>query len=696
MKAIEKGFPTLCVDEIAEKESYRKEINRPIYHIHKWWAKRLGSVFRAIAMGSLSENSWPDFFKKCNFGGKVVLDPFMGSGTTLGESLKLGASVIGCDINPVSTFIVTQSLTRVSINDLIAEFDNIEADVSEEIKSYFVTKRNGKFLPVLYYFWVNEIETPNGEKIPLFSNYIIAKDAYASKKPIAKILCPKCGGIFENRHDAVSVDCDNCGNRFNPQIGPVKGSVVIDSDGVPHKIKDLIQKSNCKPNNRLYGMLAVSEDGEKIYLSPNQFDLELIDRAKTKLQSCKNNLPLPKMPVRSGHNTNQAKGYNYNFWSDFFSDRQLLCLGILAKRIMEISDESLRDQFICLLSGTLEFNNLFCSYKGEGTGAVRHIFSNHILKPERSPLENSVWGIKGKSSGTFLTLFHSRLIKAKEYLDTPFDLKIANGVSSKVVVSNPIKPSLTYSWESFSNNSQSAMILNGDSSKLNIPDKSVDAVITDPPYFDFVHYSELSDFFYSWISILSPKKYFRNRVDSSHSGEVQDKDPMEFSRKISAVYKECNRALKDDGVMCFSFHHSNSDGWAALYNAIRMAEFNIVACHPIKAEMSVGTPKSASSDPINLDAIIVCKKNTGKTHKTPVSALDKAESDILMLESLGRKLTNGDKFVIKAAAQLIESSYNNDSELIYKAKLDNWKDAEHKLQFEFELRESAMAIPSHG
>ncbi|WP_350314895.1 hypothetical protein, partial [Pseudoalteromonas sp. TB43-MNA-CIBAN-0091] len=60
-------------------------------------------------------------------------------------------------------------------------------------------------------------------------------------------------------------------------------------------------------------------------------------------------------------------------------------------RILQIEEQTIRDHFVCLFSGTLEFNNLFCSFKGEGTGAVRHMFSNHILKPERTPLENTVW-----------------------------------------------------------------------------------------------------------------------------------------------------------------------------------------------------------------------------------------------------------------------------------------------------------------
>ena len=49
-------------------------------------------------------------------------------------------------------------------------------------------------------------------------------------------------------------------------------------------------------------------------------------------------------------------------------------------------------------------------------------------------------------------------------------------------------------------------------------------------------------------------------------------------------------------------------GWMAIYNAITKAGFDIVAAHPVKAEMSVASPKSAAKNPINLDAILICKK----------------------------------------------------------------------------------------
>lgn len=659
------------IDEIAELESYRKEINRPIYYIHKWWAKRLGSVFRAIVSGSLSENCWSNFHEQQNYAGKVVLDPFMGSGTTLGESIKLGAKVIGCDVNPVSTFIVKQALTSVNLNDLETEFQAIEKDVKNEILSFYTTKVPGasKHTPALYYFWVKIVTTPDGEEISLFSSYVFSKNAYPKKKPESQILCPLCENIFTGKYNSINEQCPQCTHIFNPQIGTVKGAKVFDKYGKEYKIKDLVNDNNHAPNHKLYAILALNEQGKKVYIKPTEFDHKLFNRAKQRFEELKKELPLPTMAIRFGYNTKQAKGYNYHYWHDFFNERQLLCLGILLKRILKIENTTIRDQFVCLFSGTLEFNNLFCSFKGEGTGAVRHLFSHHILKPERTPLENTVWGIDGKSSGSFSTLFKSRLLKAKAYLDNPFEIMIDNSktkrTSKKLVCSTPIDVVITDDWNSFKAKDNSALVLNGDSSILDIPDSSVDAIVTDPPYFDFIHYSELSDFFYAWLSkALSDEYAYLSHPDSSHKNEVQDKDYQQFSYKISKIFAECFRVLKSEGLMCFSYHHSTIEGWIAIYNAVTQAGFNIVAAHPVKAEMSVSTPKSAAKEPINLDIILICKKQNESSiiKYNRINLKKNIEKYMQRFDSIGRNLSSGDKFVIACSQAISFASCNNITE----------------------------------
>lgn len=664
---IENYFPFEEIDPIAEIESYRKEIYRPIYHIHKWWAKRLGSVFRSIVSGAMNEGEWKDFHEFQNHSGKIVLDPFMGSGTTLGEAAKLGASVIGCDVNPVSAFLVTQALTQINLNSLETEYKAIERDVKDEISSYYTTMVPGasKPTPALYYFWVKIVTTPEGEEIPLFTSYVFSKNAYPSKKPDSQIWCPSCESVIVGRYNCIEIECPCCSHNFNPQNGRAKGAKVLDTKGTEYKIKNLVASFENPPKHKLYAVMALNEAGEKVYIKPTRYDYDILEDAKVRLDSIEGELPLPTMEVRPGYNTNQAREYNYKYWRDFFNSRQLLCLGLLLRRILKIEDKAIRDHLVCLFSGTLEFNNLFCSFKGEGTGAVRHMFSNHILKPERTPLENTVWGIPGKSSGTFSTLYRSRLIKAKTYLDEPFEIQIDDNSSTlkskKIVCSDPLRVKITQFWEDFNSATQGALILNGDSSSLPIPNSSVDAVVTDPPYFDFVHYSELSDFFYAWLSKALGGEYsYLDRKDSSHENEVQDRDNENFTRKICNIFKECNRVLKDDGLLCFSYHHSTIDGWMAIYNAITDAGFDIVAAHPVKAEMAVASPKSAAKEPINLDAILVCKKEVSapEISNPEMEVLKRFNSYVSRFESIGRKLSAGDRFVIACSQAISVASIN--------------------------------------
>lgn len=666
--ALDMDFPIVEISQIAEHESWRKEIHRPIYHIHKWWATRLGSVFRGITLAALSEpdvNVWKAFYQNQNFSTKVVLDPFMGSGTTVGESIKLGAKVIGCDINPISTFQVRQAFTRVDEQKLRDAFGELERKVAPKIRRYYETfdPETGKLIPVLYYFWAMIVTTADGEAIPLMSRYVFSQDAYPKKKPAAKILCPECWAIIEDRYDSTNVTCPECSWHFNPQNGPASGQHVTSRKGHSFRIKDIVSKSGQPPQHRMYAIMAIRHDGEKIYLVPQKEDLDLFLAAENELSVSP--LPLPSLPVRSGHNTDQARGYNYFLWRDFFNARQLLCLGILLQGILEIEDEQVQEQMLCLFSSTLEFNNMFCSFKGEGTGAVRHMFSNHILKPERTPLENSVWGTQ-KSSGTFSTLFESRLLRAKHYLDEPYevgfeyDLFGERQCPKKTVASIPIQVDIVDSWDHFVKSSNSMMILNGDSACLPLPDKVVDAIVTDPPYFDFVHYSELSDFFFAWLSpVLKQRYHWFSGKDSSDNGEVQHKDPHCFARQLALVFRECERVLKNDGLLSFSFHHSRPEGWAAILEAITQAGFVVTASHPVHAELRAASPKSATKVPISIDAILVCKKKTitNVSHLSEEMLMEKSFQLFKKLKKAGMKLSINDQFVILASQLLVVLSH---------------------------------------
>ena len=427
-RAIEdEGFPFEALGHVAELESWRKEINRPLSHIHKWWAQRLGTVFRAIVLGTFApagSNIIDLFYARARLPEAVVFDPFMGSGTTVIEALKLGARAIGRDINPVAFFQVRNALAKHDRTTVLATFEAIERDVAPRLRRFYQTDLgDGRTAEVLYYFWVKTVPCPScTAPVDLFGSYIFAKNAYPDKVPEAQALCPHCGEINLTRHDARHLACCGCRKVFDPQKGPAKGQKALCPCCIHEfSIAKTVRASGRVPKHRLYAKLVLMSDGGKAYLRATPTDEARYSEAEAELTA--RPLAFPVVAISPGENTNQALGYNYRHWHEMFNARQLLALSILGERIGRIEDPAMRDLFMCLMSGALEFNNMFASYKGEGTGAVRHMFYHHILKPERVPLEANLWGTS-KSSGSFSTLFESRVLRALAYAENPFELRV--------------------------------------------------------------------------------------------------------------------------------------------------------------------------------------------------------------------------------------------------------------------------------
>jgi len=658
---IENDFPFPLLSLIAERESWRKEIYRPVYYLHKWWARRLGSVFRGIILGACldsSEDFWHNFYSKKVFNEKIVFDPFMGSAVTVGEALKLGCRAIGRDINPVPYLSSKAALSKYSMTEVLSTFRKLEEDIAPKLLSYFDTRtKEGEKAIVLYYFLVKIVSCPkcNGE-IDLFTTRIFSKNAVPRKDPSARSVCPGCGEINFTTFDSTSVKCPNCDLIYDPRQGNIKGQFVNCNHCQSNfRLIDRMAQLENPLNFRRYAKLILTPGGRKKYEALNSFDKEIEAIVSDEFSDILGSIPCET--VAPGYNTNQILKHNYKYWHQLFTDRQIVCIKLLVDEIKTINDESLRVLFACLLSGTLEFNNIFTSFKGEGTGAVRHMFANHILKPEMMPLEANLWGTK-KSSGAFSCLFNSRVERALSYKSDPFELRLNGSKSTKVHNINiPLSYSIADDFHSFSLDMETVYLSSGDSSSTDLPDKSVDLVVTDPPFFDNVHYSELADFFYYWLNQiidLSSKKTTRSLA------EVQDTSAELFTAKLTSVFAESRRVLRSDGLFIFTYHHSRHEGWTAVHRAIRHAGFACVQSYPIKAEMSVSMPLQQAKSPIHLDLIVVCRKDTeiknGTYKKSPniMNVVNSAKKQVSALKGIGIKVSLGDAKVILMGRLLCE------------------------------------------
>lgn len=218
-RAIEVGFPIVEINRLAvpERNSFK-----PIYQMHKWFARRASCVFRAILLGALKPAVQPDgtptdlmaeFYKDHSNDpdtkDQVILDPFMGGGTTVVEALRLGCRVIGIDLNPVAWFIVKTEIEPVDLDELKSAFERLAnrpvawnggCSLRESLLGLYKTEVAGELeADVIYTFWVKSAicTDPNCRReVPLFKDYIIAQKAPKIRYH-RDAMCPACRKTFD-------------------------------------------------------------------------------------------------------------------------------------------------------------------------------------------------------------------------------------------------------------------------------------------------------------------------------------------------------------------------------------------------------------------------------------------------------------------------------------------------------------------
>lgn len=623
---IDARFPLNELNELARLESYNKHYYRPVTYLHKWWARRLGSVFRTIILSTFlgeGQDVWEAYYRGGDFWDKVVLDPFMGGGTTVIEALRLGCKVVGADLNPVAWWIVKKAVEPVSLRALDEGFGQIEQRVTARIRRFYKTSCSlcGREADVLFFFWVKVAPcVACGEEVRLHTSHVITH-----YKDGSIVFCPTCGQVFRASNTGGEVLCPKCGHVFRPSKQMVRGSAFrCPSCGRKQSIIEATRQMGQPLNQEMYALSYFCPVHGQGYKAPDDDDRALYEEAVRQFERREGSddkvaLLFPRQAIPDGLKTHDLLNHNYQHWYELFNERQLLCLSMLLEAILELEDDNAREFMITLFSSCLEFNNMFCSYKGTSRvkpGAVRHIFSHHAFVLPREPLENNLWGVNN-SSGSFSSLYHSRLRRAKEYCLAPVERVVRDGrVVRKVRVKGErIEEHLATDFAELQDGRANVLLLCQNSESLDLPDKSVDAVITDPPYFDNVQYSELADFFYVWLRLGLKDRYIEFEPELGPKAEEivknlkRDKDSGAFLTGLTAVFRECHRVLRDEGVLIFTFHHKESEAWSIVLKAVLDAGFYVSATYPVRSEMPISV-HIHNQEAIEYDAIIVCHKRT--------------------------------------------------------------------------------------
>lgn len=669
---IERGFPIERVNEIAEKEGRAKMHYRPIYTMHKWWARRLGCVFRSICLytlldedadisvlevgapehpearekvqGDLSGNKaldrlieavsmeepeplWELYPKDVRVEDKRILDPFMGGGTSLVEASRFGAEVVGNDLNPVAWFVTKKQMeaSEADLDKLEQAYDSLENEISDELTDLYKTPcPNGDHTAdVMYYFWVKEVECVScGATVPLFNDYRVGKGRYENKDKY-NVYDPYGNAVIQVKDWQSECRSPATGQTFVPKQGNVSsGNYGCQNCGQKYGISKAIQEQDGF-GLRLYAVefyCPHCDDDDrpksevKSYKSAEDYDRELYQSAIDEWESSPElhdfvpdiDIPLGIMTDSSAFEGGIGGGHNlldhgYDQWTDLFNTRQLLCLSKILRAIDQIDSKAEREFLLLTFSNILRTNTMMVGYDYSRNGVVNMFKSNSFDVPQE-PIEGNPWGAK-YGRGTFQSIW-DMVTKGIEYSKAPTERYIQDG---ETVETPEFEKEVGGTFE----------VHSGDARTLNF-DEKFDAIITDPPYYDNIIYSEISDFFYVWQRILLKDEYEvfeptkTPRAESIVANPAEGKGEEEFESELAEAFDMMLQNLKDNGVLTFTYHHSDSKSWGELLEALCDVGFEVTATYPISADEN----KFIGGEAVEFDIIIVARP---AGDRTPIS-----------------------------------------------------------------------------
>jgi adenine-specific DNA methylase len=160
-------------------------------------------------------------------------------------------------------------------------------------------------------------------------------------------------------------------------------------------------------------------------------------------------------------------------------------------------------------------------------------------------------------------------------------------------------------------------------------DDGLDAIVTDPPYYDAIPYSDLMDFFYIWLrralqgEAITEKAFVEPLApkwnhdtcdgelidDASRHGNDATKSKQAYEDGMARVFGSCWQALNPDGRLVIVFAHKHPNAWETLVSAIIRSGFVVDGSWPIQTEMGNRT-RALTGAALASSVWLVCKKRS--------------------------------------------------------------------------------------
>jgi putative DNA methylase len=653
---IEKRFDISFIADLALREKQIQQNYRPIIAVHKWFARRPGTLFRGLLLSEFCEEGLVEaFYKSHRLHGIRIADPFMGGGTPLLEANRTGCEVIGADINPMAYWIVKQEIEPLPLNEYIQSAHRLRADLEDEIGNLYRTRCEvcgNESAHAKYFLWVKTIECGRCRKtVDLFPGYLIATD---SRHPMNVFICPTCGGITEVESRERPGACRHCAATLH-RDGPAKrGRCVCPECGFINRYPDT---QTGPPKHRLFAIEYYCPSCKRghsgrFFKIPDGEDLGRVNSAERRWART-GALHVPEEEIPQGDETNRLHRWGYHYYHQMFNDRQLLALETSARLISKRADAPIRNALATNLSDLLRYQNMLCRYDTTALKSL-DIFSVHGFPVGLIQCESNFLGLLNRDgkicigSGGWANIIE-KFRRAKSYCDEPFEVRYV-GRRKEIV---PVKGE----WigdKAGDRDGEADRVVDlrcQDAAELPIKPRSLDAVFTDPPYFGNVQYAELMDFCYVWLrGLLRDRDPAFARPSTRNPGELTVNEDMgrgldHFAEGLSSIFTRMAEALKPGSPLVFTYHHNDVATYYPVAVAVLDAGLACTASLPCPGEMGASIHISGTDSSI-IDTVFVCRSTGSVPQKWVVNSIDGVvdlvRKDLASLRAANVKLTDGD------------------------------------------------------
>lgn len=497
----------------------------------------------------------------------VVLDPFSGGGSIPLEALRVGAKVIATDLNPIPV-----ELNKLQLSLLPNSSSNFEAKVLSEankiqsvLESFFqplypITDRNWEPIGYICARTITCEGSGCGLQYPLLSSPWVSKTktnrvCYSFRKGdtnevvVEIINNPKTTEIPEKTIHRGHAKCPIC-NHTTPNQSVTN---------------QLARKRGGAADSRMLVVIGKPKIGKgRVYSLPGKQDIDARVSAANILSKIRKDskyrslIPTESLPDKSLGFSVQR--YGIKCWSDLYSPRQLLTQVMVSEEVNKIQDPLVKTILSLVVSKWADRN---CSLAGwdSKNGYFKDTFALQTINITWDFVEIVPFSRQGGPNW---------LLRVKDTM---------RGVSSAKLGID----------------SGDISVLQADASEHPLGDSTLDGYFTDPPYYDKVPYSNLSNFFLVWLKRILTIENLENGLApvgneiikdaKSTDSEENIKSSQWYENMMQKAFSEGRRMIRSDGIGYVVFADKSTEGWGTAIKGLVNSGWMITASWPITTEL---------------------------------------------------------------------------------------------------------------